>query len=180
MSPRSRSRSVEPTRGDRQRSATIDRTPPGYSISPARQEVPLSAAPVQGSEPLDYWNHNSVYHPMIVSTAEKLDGDVLNVGCGEGLLVERLAGVSRSVTGIDRDERALRQAAVRTAGLTNTTLLAADFMEFDVAPGSYDLITVVAVLHHLDLEWALRRSAEMLRPGGSAPGGRIVRQQVGR
>ena len=115
---------------------------------------------------MDYWNHNSAYHPMIVSTAEKLDGDVLDVGCGEGLLVERLAGVSRSVTGIDRDERAIRQAIVRTAGLTNTTLLEADFTEIEVAPDSYDLITCVAVLHHLDLESARRRSAEMLRPGG--------------
>lgn len=42
---------------------------------------------------MDYWNHNSAYHPMIVSIAEKLDGNVLDVGCGEGLLVERLASV---------------------------------------------------------------------------------------
>jgi SAM-dependent methyltransferase len=39
-------------------------------------------------------------------------------------------------------------------------------MEIEVVPDSYDLLTFVAVLHHLDLEGALRQSAVMLRPGG--------------
>jgi 2-polyprenyl-3-methyl-5-hydroxy-6-metoxy-1,4-benzoquinol methylase len=115
---------------------------------------------------VDYWNHNSTYHRMIVTIAEKIDGDVLDVGCGEGLLVERLAQVSQFVTGVDRDERAIDQALVRTAGLTNATVVGADFMEFEAVPDSYDLITFVAALHHLGLESALRRSAQMLRPGG--------------
>ena len=121
---------------------------------------------MQGSGPVDYWNHNTAYHPMIVATAARIDGDVLDIGCGEGLLIERLAEVSRSVTGVDRDEGAIRRALVRTAGLTNASVIEADFMEFDVAPGTYNLVTGVAVLHHLDLESALRRSAQMLRPGG--------------
>jgi len=115
---------------------------------------------------VDYWNHNAAYHPMIVSTAAGLGGDVLDVGCGEGLLVERLATVSRTVTGVDRDGRALGRAAVRTAGLANTSLVEVDFLEFASAPGSYDLITMVAVLHHLDLTAGLCRSAALLRPGG--------------
>ncbi len=115
---------------------------------------------------MDYWNHNAAYHPMIVTIAEELDGDVLDVGCGEGLLVERLAAASRFVTGVDRDGQAIRQALVRTAGLTNATVVESDFMEFEAGPDSFDLITFVAVLHHLDLESALRRSCDLLRPGG--------------
>jgi 2-polyprenyl-3-methyl-5-hydroxy-6-metoxy-1,4-benzoquinol methylase len=115
---------------------------------------------------LDYWNHNSAYHSMIVTIAESLNGDVLDVGCGEGLLVERLAKVSMSVTGIDRDETAIHQAEVRTAGLTNASVSKADFMEMKVVAESYDLLTFVAVLHHLDLGPALRRSRNLLRPGG--------------
>ncbi|MGA2835254.1 MAG: methyltransferase domain-containing protein [Acidimicrobiales bacterium] len=103
---------------------------------------------------------------MIVGVAAELVGDVLDVGCGEGLLVERLAAVSRSVTGVDRDERAIRQARVRTAGLTNANVLVADFMEMEADPESYDLVIFVAVLHHLDLDAALRRARELLRPGG--------------
>lgn len=115
---------------------------------------------------MDYWNHNSVYHPMIVKVAQVVHGDVLDVGCGEGLLVERLARVSRSVTGIDRDGWAIGQAEIRTATLTNVTVTMADFMTMDVTPESYDLVTFVAVIHHMDLEAALRRSRQLLRPGG--------------
>jgi 2-polyprenyl-3-methyl-5-hydroxy-6-metoxy-1,4-benzoquinol methylase len=91
---------------------------------------------------------------------------VLDVGCGEGLLVERLARVSRSVTGIDRDQSAISQALLRTKSLTNATVLEADFMESEFAPDSYDMVTFMAVLHHLDLDAALRRGSELLRPGG--------------
>jgi len=103
---------------------------------------------------------------MIVTIAEELDGDVLDVGCGEGLLVERLAKVSRSVTGVDRDQQAIDQVRVRTMALTNATVLETDFMELEFAPSSYDMVTFVAVLHHLDFGAALRRARELLRPGG--------------
>lgn len=91
---------------------------------------------------------------MIVRIAEGLHGDVLDVGCGEGLLVERLAKVSRHVMGIDRDELAIRQAEVRTAMLTNASVAKADFLAMDLVPESYDLLTFVAVLHHMDLDRA--------------------------
>jgi 2-polyprenyl-3-methyl-5-hydroxy-6-metoxy-1,4-benzoquinol methylase len=115
---------------------------------------------------LDYWNHNSAFHPMIVAIAKDLGGDVLDVGCGEGLLVERLAKVSRSVTGVDRDPRGVSQARLRTEALLNATVMDADFMELELPPNAYDLVTFVAVLHHLDLDAALRRARELLRPGG--------------
>ena len=49
----------------------------------------------------DYWNHNAAYHPWLVGIAAEHRGDVLDIGCGDGLLAQRLAPVSRSVTGID-------------------------------------------------------------------------------
>jgi 2-polyprenyl-3-methyl-5-hydroxy-6-metoxy-1,4-benzoquinol methylase len=115
---------------------------------------------------LDCWNHNSAYHPIILQVAGLLHGDALDVGCGEGLLVERLATVSRHATGIDRDGRAIRHAELRTAALPNTTVTAADFVTMDVVPDSYDLVTFVAALHHMDLETALRRTRWLLRSGG--------------
>ena len=132
---------------------------------PANWGTRVLALPWQ-SEAVEYWNHNSAYHPMIVSIAEGLHGDVLDVGCGEGVLVQRLAEVSRQVIGIDRDEQAIRQSYVRTAGLPNASVAIADFMTMEMTPESYDLITFVAVIHHMDLEAALRRSCQLLRPGG--------------
>jgi SAM-dependent methyltransferase len=118
------------------------------------------------ADDLDYWNHNSAYHPMIVSVAERVHGDVLDVGCGEGLLVERLSKVSRYVTGVDRDDSAVRQAAARAAPLPNVRVVEADFLTMDIAPDSFDLVIFVAVIHHMDLVRALRRSHQLLRPGG--------------
>ena len=49
----------------------------------------------------EYWNHNSAYHPWLIPIAAQHCGDVLDVGCGEGLLAQRLAPVLRSVTAAD-------------------------------------------------------------------------------
>jgi 2-polyprenyl-3-methyl-5-hydroxy-6-metoxy-1,4-benzoquinol methylase len=53
--------------------------------------------------PTDYWNHNAACHPWLVTVAAEHRGDVLDIGCGDGLLAQRIAAVSRSVTGIDPD-----------------------------------------------------------------------------
>jgi 2-polyprenyl-3-methyl-5-hydroxy-6-metoxy-1,4-benzoquinol methylase len=62
---------------------------------------------------MEYWNHNTAYHPWLVGIAAEHRGDVLDVGCREGLLAQRLAPVSRSVTGIDPDPAAIGRAADR-------------------------------------------------------------------
>lgn len=113
-----------------------------------------------------YWNHNAAYHGRIVAVAERLHGRVLDVGCGDGLLLARLAPVSEQVTGIDRDPNALRVAAARTARSGNVTLTAADFLGAELPPEHYDLVTFVAVLHHLPLAPALAKARAVLRPGG--------------
>ena len=45
----------------------------------------------------EYWNHNTAYHRWLVGIAASHRGEVLDVGCGEGLLMQRLAPVSRRV-----------------------------------------------------------------------------------
>jgi 2-polyprenyl-3-methyl-5-hydroxy-6-metoxy-1,4-benzoquinol methylase len=103
---------------------------------------------------------------MIVDVATRLHGRVLDVGCGEGLLVERLAAVSLHVIGVDRDEVAVRRARERTASLANVTLVDDEFLAMTTDPGAFDLVTFVAVIHHMDLKTALRRAKLLLRPGG--------------
>lgn len=106
------------------------------------------------------------YHPLIVDVARDLHGDVLDVGCGDGLLIERLAPVSRTVRGVDPDERAIERARARITGLPNARASVGDFMAIDLDPLAYDLVTMVATLHHLDLKPALERVRSILRPGG--------------
>ena len=61
----------------------------------------------------EYWNHNAAYHPWLIDIAARHRGHVLDVGCGEGLLAQRLATVSRSVIGVDSDPASVWRASER-------------------------------------------------------------------
>lgn len=114
----------------------------------------------------DYWNHNTAYHPWLVDLASRHRGDVLDVGCGEGLLAARLAAVSRSVVGIDADSAAVLRASQRLRALGNASVERRRFDELQQAERAFDLITFVASLHHLPLRDTLWKARHMLRPGG--------------
>jgi len=43
---------------------------------------------------VDYWNHNTAYHGWIASIAARRRGDLLDVGCGDGLLLQRCSPVA--------------------------------------------------------------------------------------
>ena len=116
--------------------------------------------------PTDYWNHNAAYHPWLVSIAAEHRGDVLDVGCGDGLLAQRLAPVSRSVTGIDPDPAAIGCAADRLASFRHVTVSQADFQNFRAGERRFDLITFVASLHHMDLKASLVKARDLLTPTG--------------
>lgn len=118
------------------------------------------------ANPGEYWNHNSAYHPWLVGIAARHRGDVLDVGCGDGLLAARLAPVSRSVAGIDADPASVRRAARRLERVDNACVQQARFQDFQAPAQSFDLITFVASLHHLPLRDALGKARQMLRPAG--------------
>lgn len=114
----------------------------------------------------DYWNHNTAYHPWLRNIAAAHHGDVLDVGCGDGLLAQRLGPVSRSVTAIDSDAAAIERARRRLRGAFGVSVAHADFATFDPGLRRFDLIVFVASLHHLQLRPTLERAREMLTPAG--------------
>lgn len=65
----------------------------------------------------DYWNHNTAYHPWLYSIAAEHHGDVLDVGCGDGLLRPAgeiaVVGISANRTGRDWLRSAACLPAVR-------------------------------------------------------------------
>ena len=61
----------------------------------------------------DYWNHNVAYHRELVDAAARRAGSVLDVGCGDGLLLERMSEVADRVVGIDADRAAVVRARAR-------------------------------------------------------------------
>jgi 2-polyprenyl-3-methyl-5-hydroxy-6-metoxy-1,4-benzoquinol methylase len=114
----------------------------------------------------DYWNHNTAYHPWLIDIATHRGGDVLDVGCGDGLLAQRLASVSRSVTAIDPDPAAIRRATKRLAKCRHVAVSQEAFDDFHPGHRRFDLITFVASLHHMDLRASLAKARDLLTPHG--------------
>jgi 2-polyprenyl-3-methyl-5-hydroxy-6-metoxy-1,4-benzoquinol methylase len=114
----------------------------------------------------DYWNHNTAYHPWLIDIAAGHRGDVLDVGCGDGLLAQRLAPVSRSVTGIDPDPVAVQRAAGRLQGHEHVDVSRESFHAYEPGGRRFDLITFVASLHHMDLRASLLKARALLTPTG--------------
>jgi SAM-dependent methyltransferase len=113
-----------------------------------------------------YWNHNTAFHPRLLRAARRSKGPVLDVGCGDGLLVSKLAQFGNRVIGLDPDFKAVAIARQRCAGLANVEIRQTGFLEAMMNDGEIAFITSVAVLHHMDSRLAFHRAARLLRPGG--------------
>jgi 2-polyprenyl-3-methyl-5-hydroxy-6-metoxy-1,4-benzoquinol methylase len=113
---------------------------------------------------VDGWNHNTQYHPAVLAAVPAGARRALDVGCGVGRLAHELAATVGDVDAIDRDAAVIARAR---AGATraNIRFAEADFLAFD--GGGYDVVTMVAVLHHLPLDEALARIPELLNRGGT-------------
>lgn len=120
-----------------------------------------------GASDDQYWNHNTAYHPWLLDIAAQRAGDVLDVGCGDGLLAQRLAPVSRTVTAIDPDPSSVQRAGERLGSLSGVQVREVAFDTFDPGSQRFDLITFVASLHHMDTRDALVRARGMVNPGGT-------------
>jgi 2-polyprenyl-3-methyl-5-hydroxy-6-metoxy-1,4-benzoquinol methylase len=71
------------------------------------------------------------------------------LGCGEGLLVQRLAAVSHSVVGVDSDPASVWRASERLQSTGNASVELMRFETFDAGQRSFDVVTFVASIHHL-------------------------------
>ncbi|MGO2752093.1 class I SAM-dependent methyltransferase [Brachybacterium alimentarium] len=114
-----------------------------------------------------YWNHNTAYHGWILRTAQRDDvRDVLDVGCGDGLLLQRLAPHVTTAVGIEPDAKTIARARTRLHDAGNVSLQCTSFTAFDPGAARFDLIIFVATLHHMELQPTLEKAAALLRPGG--------------
>ncbi|MFE7744587.1 class I SAM-dependent methyltransferase [Nocardia sp. NPDC057455] len=106
-----------------------------------------------------YWNHNTRYHPWLLRQVPSSARTALDIGCGDGLLAGKLARRGLTVTGIDTDAEILTQA--QTA--PGVSLEPADFRDY---AGSFDVVTIVATLHHVPLREGVTALRRVVAPGG--------------
>ena len=110
------------------------------------------------------------WDPVFWALLERLpeEGALLDVGCGEGLLglYLRLGGKKLKILGVDHDEGRIARARRAADGLADLDFQVADARSVE---GSFDVITVIDVLHYLPTEAQaalLVRLVALLRPGG--------------
>jgi SAM-dependent methyltransferase len=114
-----------------------------------------------------YWNHNVAYHHVVLDAVPLFCADALDVGCGDGLLVRKLAaGRAKQVTGVDPSSRMIELARSLGAEAPNTAYAEADFLTCELPDAGYDFVCSVTAIHHMDFTAALRKMARLLRPGG--------------
>lgn len=112
------------------------------------------------------WSHNAHYHPWLLRQLPRRFGTALDVGCGSGDLARLLAARAGTVHAVDADREILDRARESTAPSAPVTYTLAE-APHALPAGPHDVITCVAVLHHLPLAAALARFREELAPGGT-------------
>jgi len=97
---------------------------------------------------------------------EELEGKlVLDVGCGMGRFAEVATRWGARVVGIDLSAAA--EVAAKNLASRDFVAFQADVFSLPFAPGSFDLIYSVGVLHHTpDCEAAVKVLEKYLKPGG--------------
>jgi 2-polyprenyl-3-methyl-5-hydroxy-6-metoxy-1,4-benzoquinol methylase len=106
-----------------------------------------------------------------ISEAVKLDHtmDVLDFGCGTGLLTLELHALVCSITGIDSSAGMLDalKAKIENRKLTNVQTHCLDLEKGARLPGTYDLVVSSMTLHHIkEIGPLLGELAGTLRPEG--------------
>lgn len=96
--------------------------------------------------------------------------DVLEFGCGTGLITMQLQPHVRSVTGVDTSDGMLGvlTAKIAAASLANVHILKTDVAQGETLTGDYHLVVSSMVMHHIpEILPLFRQFFGVLRPGGS-------------
>jgi ubiquinone/menaquinone biosynthesis C-methylase UbiE len=92
----------------------------------------------------------------------------LELGCGTGIFLERVAASGAGLSGLDLSHDLLARARERVRSLANVRLVRGNAEGLPFPGGAFDAVYGSSVLHHLDLPASLREACRVLRPGGRA------------
>ncbi|CAL4137198.1 unnamed protein product, partial [Meganyctiphanes norvegica] len=118
---------------------------------------------------------SGIVNPAFVNGPQPLTGlNILDVGCGGGILCEPLARLGAQVTGVDAAQENISVAEIHAQRdhrvLKNVNYICGTIEEHSVSVGSmqYDAVVASEVLEHVDQpEVFIDSCASLIKPGGS-------------
>ena len=127
-----------------------------------------------------WWDPESEFRPLhqinplrlawIDGLASLAGKNVLDVGCGGGILSDSMARKGAQVTGIDLSVKALKVAQLHAleAGTANVSYreISAESLALE-QPGGFDVVTCMEMLEHVpDPSSVVRACSQLVKPGG--------------
>jgi SAM-dependent methyltransferase len=90
----------------------------------------------------------------------------LEIGCGTGVFLEKVAASGAALHGIDLSPELLVRAAERARSLPNVCVHRGNVEQLPFPDNCFDAVYGSSILHHLHLEPALQEVFRVLKPGG--------------
>jgi 2-polyprenyl-3-methyl-5-hydroxy-6-metoxy-1,4-benzoquinol methylase len=111
----------------------------------------------------------SVFEAITGSLKLTKDMDVMDFGCGTGLLSLRVLPLVHSVTGADSSDGMLKvlNSKIASQNLSGIKTIRVDIDNGDKLTGKYDIVTSSMTMHHIkDVAPLLKQFHEIIKPGG--------------
>jgi SAM-dependent methyltransferase len=139
----------------------------------SQDDVPQIAPYAGLSAIYDSYANSPDYIPLLDALARNRGNpirSVLDIGCGTGVLISRLAAQGRRAVGLDASSDMLNKARLRCADLSGVELIEADFRTmrlnrtFDAVVCAFNTLNYVS--DEIELHKVFQAVADHLRPGG--------------
>lgn len=103
----------------------------------------------------------------LIRNGAKLGPEVytLEIGCGTGLFTEMFCQTGARILAVDISPELIERAVSRNLPEDTVRFMEKRFESCDI-DGPFDAVVGSSILHHLEVEEALKKIYELLRPGG--------------